>query len=116
MDCSTSKRALEWENRKQRKQRKRIQDSESSASEMGPDSLRRPDSPPNMVRNPEKALFTFKQVQLICERKLKEREYQLREKNDAVLTNKLAEQYDAFVKFTYDQIQKRYEAAPGYLS
>ena len=116
MDCSTSKRALEWENRKQRKQRKRIQDSESSASEMGPDSLRRPDSPPNMVRNPEKALFTFIQIQLICERKLKEREYQLREKNDAVLTNKLAEQYDAFVKFTYDQIQKRYEAAPGYLS
>ena len=40
----------------------RMQDSESSGSEMGPDSPRRPDSPPNMVRHPEKALFTFKQV------------------------------------------------------
>uniref|UniRef100_T1E2E5 Putative akirin n=1 Tax=Psorophora albipes TaxID=869069 RepID=T1E2E5_9DIPT len=95
----------------------RMQDSgESSGSEMGPDSPRRPDSPPSVVKNPEKALFTFKQVQMICERMLKEREDALREQYDAVLTNKLAEQYDAFVKFTYDQIQRRYEAAPSYLS
>lgn len=94
----------------------RMQDSESSGSEMGPDSPRRPDSPPSMVKYPEKALFTFKQVQMICERMLKEREDSLREQYDAVLTNKLAEQYDAFVKFTYDQIQRRYEAAPSYLS
>lgn len=40
----------------------RMQDSESSGSEMGPDSPRRPDTPPNVVRNPEKGLFTFKQV------------------------------------------------------
>lgn len=55
----------------------------------------------------------FMQVQLICERMLKEREDNLREQYDAVLTTKLAEQYDAFVKFTYDQIQLRYEAAPS---
>lgn len=40
----------------------RMQDSESSGSEMGPDSPHRPDTPPNAVRNPEKGLFTFKQV------------------------------------------------------
>lgn len=39
----------------------RMQDSESSGSEMGPDSPRRPDSPPQL-RYPEKGLFTFKQV------------------------------------------------------
>lgn len=94
----------------------RMQDSESSGSEMGPDSPHRPDTPPNAVRNPEKGLFTFKQVQMICERMLKEREDKLREQYDHVLTTKLAEQYDAFVKFTYDQIQRRYEAAPSYLS
>uniref|UniRef100_A0A1A9WCW0 Akirin n=1 Tax=Glossina brevipalpis TaxID=37001 RepID=A0A1A9WCW0_9MUSC len=94
----------------------RMQDSESSGSEMGSDSPRRPDSPPNIMRNPEKGLFTFKQVQLICERMLKEREDELREKYDAVLNTKLAEQYDAFVKFTHDQIIRRYEAAPSYLS
>lgn len=44
---------------------------------------------------------------------LKEREEKLREQYDAVLNNKLAEQYDAFVKFTYDQIQRRYEATPS---
>lgn len=53
------------------------------------------------------------QVQMICESMLKEREESLREQYDAVLTTKLAEQYDAFVKFTYDQIQRRYEAAPS---
>ncbi|EDV50484.1 akirin [Drosophila erecta] len=94
----------------------RMQDSESSGSEMGPESPRRPDSPQNLMRHGEKALFTFKQVQLICESMIKERENQLRERYESVLTTKLAEQYDAFVKFTYDQIQRRYEAAPSYLS
>jgi len=66
----------------------------------------------------EKALFTFKQVGLICERMLRDQETQLREEYEQVLTAKLAEQYDTFVKFTYDQIQKRFEgsAAPSYLS
>lgn len=40
----------------------RMQDSESSGSEMGPDSPRRPDTPPSLARNPEQGLFTFKQV------------------------------------------------------
>lgn len=40
----------------------RMQDSESSGSEMGPDSPRRPDTPPTGIRNPDKGLFTFKQV------------------------------------------------------
>lgn len=39
-----------------------MQDSDTSGSEMGLDSPRRPESPPSIVRNPEKALFTFKQV------------------------------------------------------
>jgi hypothetical protein len=93
-----------------------MQDSDTSGSEMGAESPCRPDSPPAAVKNPEMALFTFKQVQMICERMLREREEKLREQYDAVLTSKLAEQYDAFVKFTYDQIQRRYEAAPSYLS
>ncbi|KAJ8943374.1 hypothetical protein NQ318_002607 [Aromia moschata] len=63
----------------------------------------------------EKALFTFKQVGLICERMLRERESEIREEYDSVLSAKLAEQYDAFVKFTYDQIHKNYSnsAAPS---
>ena len=60
----------------------------------------------------EQPIFTFKQVSLICERLLREREAQLREEYDKILGQKLAEQYDTFVKFTYDQIQKGFEAGP----
>nr|AGI44628.1 subolesin [Ornithodoros moubata] len=65
----------------------------------------------------DQPLFTFRQVGLICERMMKERESQIREQYDQVLSTKLAEQYDTFVKFTYDQIQKKFEGAtPSYLS
>lgn len=65
----------------------------------------------------DQPLFTFRHVGLICERMIKERENQIREEYDRVLTTKLAEQYDTFVKFTYDQIQKRFEnCTPSYLS
>lgn len=60
----------------------------------------------------EKPLFNFKQVSLICERLVREREEALREEYDKTLTSKLAEQYDAFVKFTYDQIQRRLNDRP----
>lgn len=94
----------------------RMHDSESSGSEMGPDSPRRCDSPPNLLKNPDMAVFTFKQVQMICERMVRDREQALIEQYDTVLNTKLAEQYDAFIKFTCDQIQSRMDAAPSYLS
>lgn len=50
---------------------------------------------------------------MICERMLREKESEIREEYDNVLSQKLAEQYDAFVKFTYDQIQRNYQAAPS---
>ena len=43
---------------------------------------------------------------------MREREEALREEYDQALTSKLAEQYDAFVKFTYDQIQRRLNDRP----
>lgn len=46
-----------------------MQDSESSGSEMGAESPRRPDTPPAAVKNPEMALFTFKQVWFQLSRK-----------------------------------------------
>lgn len=72
----------------------------------------------NSTSSKEKPLFTFKQVGMICERMLKDQEVQIREEYDQILTMKLSEQYESFVKFTYDQIQKRFEsaAAPSYLS
>jgi hypothetical protein len=88
--------------------RKQLQFSQNSDNESGSGS----DSPSRS----EKPVFTFKEVGYICERMLREKESEIREEYDNVLTSKLAEQYDAFVKFTYDQIQKNYSSVPSYLS
>ncbi|XP_066533465.1 akirin-2 [Hoplias malabaricus] len=61
----------------------------------------------------EQPLFTLKQVGLICERLLKEREEKIREEYEETLTTKLAEQYDAFVKFTHDQLMRRFGEQPA---
>lgn len=61
----------------------------------------------------EQPLFTLRQVGMICERLLKEREDKVREEYEEILTTKLSEQYDAFVKFTHDQIMRRYGEQPA---
>ncbi|CAH2075592.1 unnamed protein product, partial [Iphiclides podalirius] len=54
-----------------------------------------------------RALFTFKQVRMFCERMLREQEAALRAEYESALSNKLAEQYEAFVRFNLDQVQRR---------
>lgn len=54
-----------------------------------------------------RALFTFKQVRMICERMLRDQEAALRAEYETALSNKLAEQYEAFVRFNLDQVQRR---------
>ncbi|KAE8602942.1 hypothetical protein XENTR_v10014185 [Xenopus tropicalis] len=61
----------------------------------------------------EQPLFSLRQVGMICERLLKEREDKVREEYEEILTTKLAEQYDAFVKFTHDQIMRRFGEQPA---
>jgi len=75
-------------------------------------------TPPKSEASKDKPLFTFRQVGLICERMIREREAELREMYEQALAAKLAEQYDTFVKFTYDQLQKRFQSSdsPSYLS
>uniref|UniRef100_A0A1A7WWK1 Akirin-2 n=1 Tax=Iconisemion striatum TaxID=60296 RepID=A0A1A7WWK1_9TELE len=67
-------------------------------------------SSPNRKEQP---LFSLRQVGMICERLLKEREDKIREEYDEILTTKLAEQYDAFVKFTHDQLMRRFGEQPA---
>lgn len=57
----------------------------------------------------EKALFNFQQIQKICFQGIQERIEKLREEYENILKTKLAEQYDTFVKFTFDQIRKHNE-------
>ncbi|XP_068135497.1 akirin-2 [Hyperolius riggenbachi] len=72
-----------------------------------------PGTLPSSQLRKEQPLFTLKQVGMICERLLKEREDKVREEYEEILTSKLAEQYDAFVKFTHDQIMRRYGEQPA---
>uniref|UniRef100_A0A3P9HUN5 Akirin-2 n=1 Tax=Oryzias latipes TaxID=8090 RepID=A0A3P9HUN5_ORYLA len=67
-------------------------------------------SPPSRKEQP---LFSLRQVGMICERLLKEREDKIREEYDETLTTKLAEQYDTFVKFTHDQLMRRFGEQPA---
>lgn len=56
-------------------------------------------------------LFSMNQVNSLCDKMLKEREQYIREQYDKILAQKLNEQYDAFVKFTHEQIQRRFETS-----
>jgi len=56
-------------------------------------------------------LFSMNQVNLICDKMIKEREQFIREQYDKILAEKLNEQYDAFVKFTHEQIKRRFETS-----
>ncbi|XP_019513072.1 PREDICTED: akirin-1 [Hipposideros armiger] len=51
-------------------------------------------------------------VGIICERLLKDYEDKIREEYEQILNTKLAEQYESFVKFTHDQIMRRYGTRP----
>uniref|UniRef100_H3ANC6 Akirin 1 n=1 Tax=Latimeria chalumnae TaxID=7897 RepID=H3ANC6_LATCH len=68
------------------------------------------------VANPVKRdqpTFTLRQVGVLCERLLKDHEEKIREEYEQILNLKLAEQYESFVKFTHDQIMRRYGARPA---
>ncbi|XP_061771081.1 akirin-1 [Nerophis ophidion] len=75
-------------------------------------SLHAPSSPPGASRRDQPS-FTLKQVSYLCERLLKDHEEKIREEYEQILNTKLAEQYESFVKFTQDQIMRRYGARPA---
>ncbi|KAJ8352918.1 hypothetical protein SKAU_G00243940 [Synaphobranchus kaupii] len=77
-------------------------------------ALPAPASPPgpSSVRKDQPS-FTLRQVSYLCERLLKDHEEKIRQDYEQILNTKLAEQYESFVKFTQDQIMRRYGARPA---
>lgn len=67
-------------------------------------------SPPRSEHR-EGTSLTVKQVVSLCERLWKEREEKLREEYDKVLNDRLSEQYDSFLKFTQDQIMRKFQSS-----
>ncbi|NP_001089245.1 akirin-1A [Xenopus laevis] len=75
-------------------------------------SLTAPSSPGSLVKK-DQPTFSLRQVGILCERLLKDHEDKIREEYEQILNIKLAEQYESFVKFTHDQIMRRYGARPA---
>ncbi|XP_018582380.1 akirin-1 [Scleropages formosus] len=77
-------------------------------------ALAAPNSPPgaSSVRKDQPS-FTLRQVGYLCERLLRDHEEKIREEYEQILNTKLAEQYESFVKFTQDQIMRRYGTRPA---
>ncbi|XP_064408328.1 akirin-1 [Latimeria chalumnae] len=72
-----------------------------------------PNSPGTPSVKRDQPTFTLRQVGVLCERLLKDHEEKIREEYEQILNLKLAEQYESFVKFTHDQIMRRYGARPA---
>uniref|UniRef100_A0A2K5S215 Akirin 1 n=1 Tax=Cebus imitator TaxID=2715852 RepID=A0A2K5S215_CEBIM len=77
-----------------------------------PSSERRLPTPGSSWMKKDQPTFTLRQVGIICERLLKDYEDKIREEYEQILNTKLAEQYESFVKFTHDQIMRRYGTRP----
>ncbi|XP_046889220.1 akirin-1 [Hypomesus transpacificus] len=82
---------------------------QSEASDAPSTALAPPSSPPGASRKDQPS-FTLRQVSFLCERLLKDHDEKIREEYEHILNTKLAEQYESFVKFTQDQIMRRYGA------
>uniref|UniRef100_A0A8C2SC11 NADH:ubiquinone oxidoreductase subunit S5 n=1 Tax=Capra hircus TaxID=9925 RepID=A0A8C2SC11_CAPHI len=91
-----------------------LNQSEACTSESQPHSstLTAPNSPGSSWMKKDQPTFTLRQVGIICERLLKDYEDKIREEYEQILNTKLAEQYESFVKFTHDQIMRRYGTRP----
>ncbi|XP_010883659.1 akirin-1 [Esox lucius] len=83
-----------------------------SSTDAPSSSLNGPSSPLGASRKDQPS-FTLRQVSYLCERLLKDHEEKIREEYEQILNTKLAEQYESFVKFTQDQIMRRYGARPA---
>ncbi|KAG8451474.1 hypothetical protein GDO86_003614 [Hymenochirus boettgeri] len=102
-----------------RYQRRRQLEEAFNQSEAGPSietqastSLTAPASPGLLVKK-DQPTFSLRQVGILCERLLKDHEDKIREEYEQILNTKLEEQYESFVKFTHDQIMRRYGARPA---
>lgn len=58
----------------------------------------------------DQPVLSLAQVDLICQRIIQEHDVRVREHFDQVLNNKLAEQYELFLKFNHDQLRRKFGA------
>ena len=57
-------------------------------------------------------MFTYTQTAQMCARLLREQDRSIREQYEQLLSNKLTEQYDTFVRYTHDSVHKDQSKQP----
>ncbi|XP_065183643.1 akirin-2-like [Sycon ciliatum] len=83
-------------------------DRRQEQSEKSPEDMQSTKQVDAVAAKPEKPVFTAKQVADFCQRKLKEREEELKVLFDEILTARLTDQYDSFVRFTQDNLRQHF--------
>uniref|UniRef100_A0A8C9UMS8 Akirin 1 n=1 Tax=Spermophilus dauricus TaxID=99837 RepID=A0A8C9UMS8_SPEDA len=71
-------------------------------------ALTAPGSPNSSWMKKDQPIFTLPQVRILCERLLKDYEDKILKEYEQILNTKVTEQYESFVKFSYDQIEARF--------
>ena len=67
--------------------------------------------------NDDRPCFNMNQVVWICAKILKQREDHIRGEYEKVLQSKLQEQYETFIRFTQDELHRKFrEGTPSYVS
>lgn len=62
--------------------------------------------PCSLTVNDDVPMFSYAQTAQMCARLLREQDRKIREQYDELLTKKLTEQYDTFIRFTHDSVHK----------
>lgn len=92
-----------------------LPDMDSSDSEMEVQTTSANNSPVSVKASEDATLFNTKQLLSMCRNMIEECENRLREEYEQVLTQKMAEQYDTFIKFTHDQMYRDNGQCSSYL-
>ncbi|XP_032307600.1 akirin [Drosophila ananassae] len=94
-----------------------LPDMDSSDSEMEIQTASANSSPVRVKASEDvpRNLFTTKQLYSMCRSMIEQSEGRLREEYEQVLTQKMAEQYDTFIKFTHDQMYRDNGQCSSYL-
>lgn len=98
----------------------------SPTTNSGSDSEGEGSTHPSSATNGQKALtqtnlydkpqFSLKQVQMICERLLKQQEVRLRYEYETVLNQRLEEQHEQYVQFAREHIDRQHQESAAELS
>ena len=80
--------------------------SSSNSSQSSPKSSSSSPPPASVISTDDAPMFTYNQTAQMCARFLREQEKSIREQYGELLTAKLNEQYEQFIRYSHDSVYK----------